>query len=88
MGVQQFQNWQLDESRRLRLTDAQLLAVMRVEFPRNEGRVFIGSVLEGLNIVAGIRTHYNRDGHYGPSPAERGLAPSRSYGRFGIGDDD
>lgn len=81
-AVQQFQNWQLDENPKLRLSDAQILAVMRVEFPLNEGQVFTGTISDGLKIVAGIRAHYNRDGHNGPSPQSRGLPPSVSYGRF------
>jgi hypothetical protein len=74
--VQQFQNWQLDENPRLRLTDAQLLAVMRVEFPQAVGKVFTGDLATGLKIVAGIRADYNRTGHNGPTPASRGLPPA------------
>ena len=82
MAVQRFQNWQLDENPRLRLSDAQLLAVMRVEFPLNEGKVFTGTLDEGLRIVAGIRADYNRTGHNGLTPHDRGMPPSVSYGRF------
>ena len=82
MRVQEFQNWLLDHNASFRLTDAQLLAVMRVEFPHAKGQVFSGSLAQGLKIVGGIRAHYNRDGHHGPSPESRGLPPSRSYGRF------
>jgi hypothetical protein len=81
-GVQQFQNWQLDVNPHWKLTDAQLLAVMRVEFPLAEGKVFTGSLQEGLKNVSGIRAHYNRDGHHGPSPASRGMSPSISYGKI------
>lgn len=78
--VQDFQNWLLAKNHRWRLTDGQLLAVMRAEFPHATGKVFTGDVSEGLKIVRGIRARYNRDGHGGPSPAERGLAKSVSYG--------
>lgn len=79
-GVQDFQNWQLDVNPNWRLTDAQLLAVMRVEFPLAEGKVFTGSLQDGLKIIKGIRAHYNRDGHHGPSPASRGMPRSVLYG--------
>ncbi len=82
MRVQQFQNWLLDNNAKLRLTDAQLLAVMRVEFPQATGEVFSGTVAQGLRIVRGIRAHYNRDGHNGPTPQSRGMASSMSYGQF------
>jgi hypothetical protein len=52
---------------------------MRVEFPLNRGKVFTGTVEEGLKIVKGIRADYNRTGHGGPRPA----APSVSYGKWG-----
>ena len=82
MRVQAFQNWLLDENPKWQLTDAQLLAIMRVEFPLATGQVHIGDVGSGLEQVAGIRAHYNRDGHNGPSPASRGRPPSKSYGTF------
>lgn len=53
---------------------------MRLEFPQASGRVFTGTIDNGLAIVADIRRHYNRDGHNGPSPQERGLPHSASYG--------
>ena len=80
--VQDFQNWLLVENYTQRLTDAQLLAIMRAEFPLAEGAVFTGSFEKGLAIVSGIRAHFNRDGHNGPSPRERGLPASVSYGRL------
>jgi hypothetical protein len=82
MRVQEFQNWLLDENPKYQLTDAQLLAVMRVEFPLASGLVFTGDVDTGLQHLAGIRAHYNRDGHNGPSPASRRVPPSRSYGDY------
>lgn len=82
MRVMQFQNWLLDENPRWQLTDAQLLAVMRVEFPLATGLVHTGDADTGLNQMTGIRAHYNRDGHGGPSPVERGMPYSVSYGRY------
>lgn len=78
--VQDFQNWLLANNHQWRLKDGQLLAVMRTEFPDATGKVFTGDVAEGLRIVRGIRAHYNRDGHGGPSPSERGMPQSVSYG--------
>lgn len=82
MRVQAFQNWLLDENPKWQLTDAQLLAVMRVEFPLATGLVHMGDVDTGLKQIAGIRAHYNRDRHTGPSPASRGMPTSKSYGTF------
>lgn len=82
MRVMQFQNWLLDENPRWQMTDAQLLAVMRVEFPLATGLVHTGDADTGLSQIAGIRAQYNRDGHGGPSPAERGLPYSVSYGTY------
>lgn len=80
--IQVFQNWLLVENYKYQLTDAQLLAVMRAEFPQADGAVFTGDLDKGLSIVAGIRAHLNRDGHHGKSPREMGLPPSESYGTF------
>jgi hypothetical protein len=80
--VQDFQNWLMVENYKRKLTDAQFLAVMRAEFPQATGTVFTGTLEQGLSIVAGIRNHFNRDGHNGRSPVERGLPPSASYGTF------
>ena len=82
MRVQQFQNWLLDENPNWQLTDAQLLAVMRVEFPLAIGQVHVGDVDTGLKQIVGIRASYNRDGHSSPSSNSRGLPPSKSYGTF------
>lgn len=82
MRVQEFQNWLLDENVNWKLTDAQLLAVMRLEFPQARGQVFTADVDAGLRLLAGIRAHYNRDGHNGKSPRSRGLPLSISYGQF------
>lgn len=80
--VQDFQNWLLRENYKRKLTDAQLLAVMRAEFPQAEGAVFTGNLDTGLSQIAGIRAHFNRDGHHGKSPAELGLPLSESYRRI------
>jgi len=75
--VQAFQNWLLIENYRRQLSDMQLLAIMRAEFPLAEGAVFTGTLEVGLSIVAGIRAHFNRDGHHGKSPSELGLPASK-----------
>ena len=48
-----------------RLTDDELLADWRKEFPEAEGKVFTSSFSEGLAILRGVRAHYNigRQGH-------------------------
>jgi hypothetical protein len=80
--VQDFQNWLLFENYKRRLSDAQLLAIMRAEFPQASGTVFTGNLSQGLTVVRAIRAHFNRDGHNGASPADKGLPPSESYGDF------
>lgn len=79
--VMNFQNWLYDENATWRLTDLQLLAVMRTEFPLNKGQVFTGDVSKGLGHIASIRADYNRTGHGGVPPSLRGRPPSVSYGR-------
>ena len=78
----EFQNWLYDENVKWQLTDLQLLAVLRTEFPLNLGEVFTGDIATGLGHIASIRADYNRTGHGGPLPAEKGLKPSISYGRI------
>lgn len=85
-AVADFQNWLYDENVKWRLTDLQILAVIRAEFPINDGQVFTGDIRTGLGHIASIRTEYNRTGHGGPTPVERGLRPSVSYGRVRAGD--
>ena len=82
MRVQQFQNWLYDVNPQYQLTDAQLLAVLRVEFPFVAGELFTGDVDAGLGHIRSMRAGYNRDGHNGPTPQSRGLPPSVSYGTF------
>jgi hypothetical protein len=82
MRVQQFQNWLYDVNPQHRLTDAQLLAVLRVEFPLASAELFTGDVGTGLRHISSMRDDYNRDGHNGPSPTSRGMPLSVSYGRF------
>lgn len=55
-----FQNWLYDENVKWRLTDLQLLAVMRTEFPLNDGQVFTADIATGLGHIASIRADYNR----------------------------
>ena len=47
MRVQAFQNWLLDNNPKWHLTDAQLLAVMRVEFPQADGQISSGTSTPG-----------------------------------------
>lgn len=86
-GVTEFQNWLYDENATWRLTDLQLLAVMRTEFPLNQGELFVGDVRAGLRHIGSIRADYNRGGHGRPAPEARGLQPSVSYGRVTPSDD-
>jgi hypothetical protein len=82
MRVQQFQHWLFDVNPQHQLTDAQLLAVLRVEFPLAGAELFTGDVDTGLRHISTMRADYNRDGHNGPSPTSRGMPYSVSYGRF------
>lgn len=82
MRVQQFQNWLYDINPQHQLTDAQLLAVLRVEFPLASAELFTGDVDSGLRHIRSMRADYNRDGHNGPSPHSRGMPSSVSYGTF------
>lgn len=81
MRVQQFQNWLYDVNPEHQLTDAQLLAILRVEFPLASAELFTGDLETGLRHIGSMRADYNRDGHHGPSPASRGMPLSVSYGR-------
>jgi len=82
MRVQAFQNWLYDRNPTWQLTDAQLLAVLRIEFPLANAELFTGDVDAGLRHIGSMRADYNRDGHNGPSPTSRGMPLSVSYGRF------
>jgi hypothetical protein len=82
MRVQAFQNWLYDVNPQHQLTDAQLLAVLRVEFPLALAELFTGDVGTGRRHIQSMRRDYNRDGHNGPTPHSRGMPPSISYGTF------
>jgi len=82
MRVQAFQNWLYDGNATWQLTDAQLLAVLRVEFPLASEELFTGDVDAGLRHIRSMRADYNRDGHTGPSSTSRGMPLSVSYGTF------
>ena len=82
MRVQAFQSWLYDRNTTWQLTDAQLLAVIRVEFPLANAQLFTGDVDTGLRHIGSMRSDYNRDGHTGPSPLSRGMPLSVSYGTF------
>lgn len=81
MRVKDFQNWLLERNVEWKLTDLQLLALMRLEFPEATGQIFTADLVTALRILSGVRAHYNRDGHGGLSPQSRGLPPSVSYGQ-------
>jgi hypothetical protein len=82
MTVPEFQTWLLDANVERQLTDAQLLAVVRLEFPLVAGPLFTGDIETGLKQMALIRTQYNRQAHRGPGPADGDRLDSVSYGRF------
>lgn len=82
MRMQAFQNWMLNENAGWQLTDGQLLALLRVEFPLATGQLHTGDIDTGLHQIAGLRAHYNRDGSNSPSGTSRRLPLSESYGRF------
>jgi hypothetical protein len=82
MRVQQFQNWLYEMNPQHQLTDAQLLAVFRVEFPLAGAELFTGDVTAGLRHLRSMRADYNRTGHNGPTPQARRMPPSVSYGTF------
>ena len=69
-------DWQLD--------DVQLLFVWRALFPMSSGKLFTGSIADGIAIVRGVRADYNRTGH--GMPSGKPAIESVSYGakRFDI----
>ena len=69
-------DWQLD--------DVQLLFVWRALFPMSSGKLFTGSIADGIAIVRGVRADYNRTGH--GLPTGKPSVESVSYGakRFEI----
>ncbi len=74
--LQQNAEWQLD--------DVQLLFVWRALFPMSSGKLFTGSIADGVSIVRGVRADYNRTGH--GMPTGKPKVESVSYGakRFEI----
>jgi hypothetical protein len=64
------------------LTDAQLLAVFRAEFPLANAELFTGDVDAGRRHIRSMRLTTTATGHNGPSPTSRGMPLSSSYGRF------
>lgn len=72
-----FQNWTLVENADWQLSDVQLLAVWRMEFPAAVGRVFVAPIADGIRIVRDVRAHYNRDGH--DDPNGKPAVPSVAY---------
>lgn len=85
MRVTAFQNHTLRANADWKLDDVQLAFMWRAEYPMAVGRVFIGSVSDGVSIVRGVRSDYNRTGH--GDPAGKPATASESYGarRFDFG---
>ena len=83
--VMQTQNDTLARNAEWQLDDVQLLFVWRVLFPASSGRVFTGSIADGISIVRGVRADYNRTGH--GMPTGKPAAESVAYGakRFDFG---
>lgn len=82
MRLQRLQTWLLDVNAQRQLTDAQLLAIVRVEFPFATGELFTGDIDAGLRHVDSVRAAYNGGSPTSASAASRGVPPSVSYGTF------
>lgn len=76
--VMQTQNATLVDNATWQLDDVQLLFVWRTLFPMSSGKLFAGSVADGVAIVRGVRADYNRGGH--GDPAGKPATESVSYG--------
>lgn len=74
--VMQTQNATLAANAEWQLDDVQLLFVWRTLFPMSSGKLFTGSIADGVGIVRGVRADYNRTGHGLPSgkPAVESVA--------------
>ena len=72
------QNATLANNEKWQLDDCQLLFVWRTLFPMASGKLFAGSVADGIGIVRGVRAHYNRDGH--GMPTGKPTVESTMYG--------
>lgn len=96
MRVMAFQNHTMVRNAEWQLDDCQLLAVWTMEFPAAVGRVFAVNgrmnngavtatdVANGIGIVRGVRSDYNRTGHGDPNG--KPATPAESYGakRFDV----
>lgn len=82
--VMQTQNDTLTRNSEWQLDDVQLLFVWRVLFPVSSGKLFTGSIADGIGIVRGVRADYNRTGH--DMPSGKPAIESVSYGakRFDV----
>lgn len=76
--VMQTQNDTLRDNATWQLDDVQLLFVWRVLFPMSSGKLFTGSIADGVGIVRGVRADYNRTGH--GMPSGKPATESVSYG--------
>ena len=82
--VMQTQNETLKMNATWQLDDIQLLFVWRALFPMSSGKLFTGSIADGVAIVRGVRADYNGTGH--GMPTGKPAVKSVSYGakRFEI----
>ena len=72
MRVQAFQNWLYDQNPTWQLTDAQLLAILRVEFPVAGADLFTGDVDTGCTTseACGPTTTVTTTTGHRPPPGE------------------
>lgn len=63
MRVMEFQDWQLAQNAERKLTDDELLAEMRAEFPNCTGKIFTADLATRRAILRGVRALYNAGTH-------------------------
>lgn len=82
--VQYAQNTTLAQNAEWQLDDVQLLFVWRALHPVAVGKLYAGSIADGIAIVRGVRADYNRTGH--GMPTGKPATESVSYGarRFDV----
>jgi hypothetical protein len=61
--VQDFQDWQLSVNHERKLTDLQILAEMKAEFPEATGAIFVAGIETRLSILRTVRRLYNAGRH-------------------------
>jgi hypothetical protein len=90
MRVMEFQDWQLAQQPKRRLTDVQLLDEMKREFPQCTGKIFTADLPTRLAILRGVRALFNAGKHSKGAARpeqpvvevtrERGAKPKREQG--------